>query len=137
MHLIEPGVDDVLLGAQLRGGLFPCRQRECPELLTLEYSGVLQRRCDGGVALGGRLVAHLSDRARYGGVDRELQRFGGGRLVVGSAGRIGFGAANGEQVPADGGPDGQHDGDDEQCDLHVSHDDVGVSQSCGYTDHPS
>ena len=110
-------------------GLLASRQCECSELLTLQDGGLFERGRDGCVAFGGGLVAYLADGALYRGIDGVLQRLGGGGLVVGASGCIGLGATNGEQVPADGCTDGQHDGDDEQCDLHVSHDDVGVSQS--------
>ena len=82
VHLVEPGVDDVLLRREFGGGLVAGGGRQGSELLALEDRRLLQRRLDRSVTLGGRLQPGLGDGAADGGIDRQLQGFVGGGLLV-------------------------------------------------------
>jgi hypothetical protein len=79
VHLVEAGVDHVLLRRQLRRGLLAGGERQRPELLALEDGGLLERSLHRSVALGHRLVADLCNRVLDRCLDRELHTFGGAR----------------------------------------------------------
>jgi hypothetical protein len=132
VDLVEAGVDDVLLRREFGRGLLASSLRQRGELLPLHDRGLLQRGGDGGVSFCDCLVADLCHRLLDGGFDGELDAVGGGLAVGGPCGlvggQVGLGTPDGEHVPADSGPDDQPHGGDEQCELHASHDDAGVSQ---------
>ncbi len=113
VHLVEAGVDDVLLRGQLRRGLFASGRGEGAELFTLERGGLVQRRIDRRVALGRSLQPRFCHSASHGRVDRELQRFVRCGQFVGACLGVGGHPTDGEQVAADGSPDGQQHDDDE------------------------
>ena len=84
LHLVQPGVDDVLLGGQipLAGGQVSPELlaltdasllqevamvgRDLVQLLALQDGGLLQRGMDGGVPLRCRLLLHRGHRGRQG-----------------------------------------------------------------------
>ena len=107
--LVEPGVDDVLLGRQvgLHAGGDVVRRRA--QLLAVEHRGVLQRSAHGGVSIVRRTQRHLVHR-RVHGI---------GECLVMSPG---------ERVAGRGGTHHRHHCQHHERDDHARHDARGVSQ---------
>ena len=65
-HLIEAGVDDVLLGAELGNGLLAGLLGDGAELLAAEHRRLFDRGVHGGIAFGHGLAAQFDHRQRDG-----------------------------------------------------------------------
>ncbi len=85
MHLVEPGIDDVLLRRQVGRDLLMDLGGRGAELFALEHGALLERSRHGGVTFGSRLFADLGDRVVHGRVDRAADLGGGEDLLVGEA----------------------------------------------------
>ena len=151
VHLVESGIDDVLLRAEVgRGLLLHLRARRVEvgldlagrghelgvlafhrrlELLALEERRLLEGGLDRGIALGRGLLAGVGDGTGDRGVDRGLHRLGGVGLVRPTLGGSLLGAAGGEHERGAGCHERQQHGDDHHEDQHGAHHDVGVLQS--------
>ena len=88
MHLVEPGVDDVLLRRQVGRDLLMDLGGRGAELLPLQDGALLECGRHRGVTFGRRLLAHLGDRVVDGGVDRAAEFGGGEELLVGELHRL-------------------------------------------------
>ena len=73
-HLVEPRVDDVLLGAELGHRLLPRLLGDGAELLAVEHGGLLERGVHCGIAFASGLGAQFDERQR----DRVAHRLVGG-----------------------------------------------------------
>ena len=95
------------------------------ELFALQHRRVLERRGDGGIALGRGELAHLVDRRLHGSVDRCLQGLVGQCLVTelrGEAlGRALFCPALGVQIGDACGEHDEHDAEQAKQDDHDQH----------------
>ena len=123
MHLVEPGIDDVLLRRQVGRDLLVDLGGRRAELLPLQDGALLESCGDRGVTLGRRLLAHLGDRVVHGSVDGAPEFGGGEELLVGErgglVGRHGHGPAGGHQIGDTCGRRGEQDAQQHRDDQHA------------------